>query len=71
MTEKYFWLEKDKLLSMENKAQLFYERISVSGQILNRTIQYFPLNQEDVFFMQGTTNILKDTRDFILKSLCM
>ena len=34
-------------------------------------MQYFPLNQKDNFFMQRATNIFKDTRDFVLKSLWM
>ena len=33
--EKYFWQEKDKLLEMENKAQLLSERVGVYRQILS------------------------------------
>ena len=47
--EKHFWQEKDKLLAMENKAQLLNDRINVYRKILNSTIQYFPLNQNDNF----------------------
>ena len=47
--EKHFWKEKDKLLAMENKAQLLNKRINVYRKILNCTIQYFPLNQNDNF----------------------
>ena len=44
--EKYFQQEKDILLTMENKVQLINERLSFYRQILNGSIQYFPLDQK-------------------------
>ena len=40
--EKYFWQKKDKLLAMENKAQLSNEIISVYRQMLNIRCNIFP-----------------------------
>ena len=68
--EKYFWQEKDKLLAMENKAQLINEKLNAYKEILNGAMQYFPLDQKDNFDKQAP-NILKDKRDFIFKSLWM
>ena len=68
--EKYFWQEKDKLLAMENKAQLINEKLNAYKEILNGAMQYFPLDQKDNFNKQPP-NILKDKRDFIFKSLWM
>ena len=68
--EKYFWQEKDKLLAMENKAQLINEKLNAYKEILNGAMQYFPLDQKDNFNKQ-VPNILKDKRDFIFKSLWM
>ena len=62
--EKYFWQEKNKLLAMENKAQLMNERLSVYRQILKSSIQFFPLSQKDNF-RNKFLNIFKDTRGFI------
>ena len=62
--EKYFWQEKNKLLAMENKAQLMNERLSVYRQILKSSIQFFPLSQKDNF-SNKFLNIFKDTRGFI------
>ena len=42
--EKYFWQEKDNLLTMENEAQLSNERLSVYRQISSSPIRYYPLN---------------------------
>ena len=55
---------------MENNSQLMNERLSVYKQILNGAIQHFPLDQKDDFNNQAT-NILKDMRDVISKSLQM
>ena len=63
-TEKYFWQEKNKLLAMENKAQLMNERLSVYRQILKSPIQFFPLSQKDNF-SNKFLNIFKDTHGFI------
>ena len=52
--EKHFRQEKDKLLAMENKAQLLNKRINVYRKILNCTIKYFPLNQNDNFYAKNS-----------------
>lgn len=68
--QKYFWQEEDKLLVMENKVQLMNERLSVYRQILNSLVQFFPLSKK-INFASKFRNILKYTRDFVLKSLWM
>ena len=48
--------------------QLLNERLYVYRQILNSPNRYYPLNKKEDFKVQKT-NVLKDTRDFILNSL--
>ena len=61
---------KDKLLAIKNKVQLMNERLSVYRQILYCPVQFFPSSQKDNL-INKVLNVLKDTCDFILKSLWM
>ena len=61
---------KDKLLAIENKMQLMNERLSVYRQILYCPVQFFPSSKKDNL-IKKFLDILKDTCDFILKSLWM
>ena len=64
--EKYFWEEKEKLLSMEKKALKNTPRLYLYHQILMSRPKIFDIKQKDNFERQNKKSITKNTKDIIL-----
>ena len=64
--EKYFWEEKEKLLSMEKKALKNTPRLYLYYQILMSQPKIFDIKQKDNFESQNKKLITRNTKDINL-----